>query len=609
MFRKKQKLQSLGRGFTILELIVSLAIFAILLSGVIGSFAAISRTTKIVREKIVLSSLASNYLEIVRNMPYSQVGTINGNPNGPLPDSNNPYSQNINGIAYKIYYEISYVDDPADGTILLGTDLTPDDYKQVKIKILNSSSDQINNFETIVVPKGQETTTNLGALLIKVIDAQGNPVAGANVHIIHPTTTPSIILDDLSDSSGQVLETGLPPAVNDYHIVVTKSGFSTDQTYAITAQNPNPIKPDATILPNALTQITFSIDLLANLNIKTLDALCGPLSDVNVNVAGAKLIGTNPNVYKFNNNYSSGPPNYAAGLIALNNIEWDTYTPTLLSGQSWIVRGTSPIQKIDVLPGTTQTFTMILGTNSTAYSLLVVVKDAASGTALEGAAVHLQKGGSQPQDFSGVTGGSVWLQNDWSGGIGVPHWDRNGVTFNQYWQDDGNIDSSNGLQLKKISGQYAASGWAESLTFDTGTNQTNYTILSWEPTSQSASTTLEFQLAANNDDATWNYVGPDGTNGSYFTTPGSDMGPALDNKRYVRYKAYLSTTDYNKTPVLTSLNLNFVTGCFTPGQVVFSGITAGNNYDLDISLPGYTSQAINSLDITGNQLLEVLMSP
>ena len=79
-------------------------------------------------------------------------------------------------------------------------------------------------------------------------------------------------------------------------------------------------------------------------------------------------------MYKYSQNYSS-----VSGAISLANTEWDTYTPTLLTGQSYIIYGTSPIQKIDVLAGTTQTFTMILNTNSTANSLLAIVKDASSG--------------------------------------------------------------------------------------------------------------------------------------------------------------------------------------------------------------------------------------
>jgi len=594
--------KKISAGFTIIELIVGVAIMAILVSAVLASLLVVNRSVKVAREKTVLSSLSINYLEIVRNMPYSQVGTINGNPTGPLPDLTNAYSQTIGGTTYKIYYEVTYIDDPADGTALAGTDPAPADYKQIKMDILNTATGQTTSFFTTVVPKGLEGTINAGALQIQVIDAQGNPVIGANIHITYPTTTPTQILDRQTDSTGQWIEVGLPLAVNNYRVVVTKSGYSSDQTYPVTALNPNPSHPDATIVNGTVTKITFSIDQVSNLNIKTLDSVCQPLSGVGANVLGAKLIGTSPGVYKFNNNFSS-----SGGVITLNNIEWDTYTPTLLTGQSVIIFGTSPIQKIDVLPNTTQTYTMILGNNSTANSLLVIVKDSASSAALENANVTLTDGGSYSQTFT--TGGSVWVQNDWSGGAGQAQFSSS--TPNQYFADNGNIVSSvSGIvSLKKVSGSYVtATGTVESATFDTGTNATNYTILSWQPSSQSASTTLEFQVAANNDNATWNYIGPDGTANTYFTTPGTDMGSALDSNRYFRYKAFLQTTDPTKTPVLTSVNVNFVTGCFTPGQVIFTGLGA-KTYFLTTSLSGYQTQNNTSISVNGNQTFPVLMSP
>lgn len=597
------KNKKIPNGFSIIELLVTIAIFAILISGVLGSLAVVGNATKAAREKTILSSLATNYLEIVRNMPYSQVGTINGNPNGQLPDFTNAYVQTINGTTYKIYYEVTYIDDPADGTALAGTDSYPADYKQVKMSILNNTTAQVTDFVTNVVPKGLEGTTNQGALQIDVINSQGNPVPGVGITITSPTTTPTIILNRTSDANGQWVEVGLPPGVNNYHIVVSQPGYSTDQTYAVTAQNPNPTHPDATVAVGQITKITFSIDLLASLNIKTLDQTCAPISGVNLNVLGAKLIGGNPNVNKFNNNYSS-----VSGVIALNNLEWDSYTPTLLTGQSYVTYGTSPIQKIDVLAGTSQTFTMILGSNSTPNSLLVVVKDASSGSALENASVTLTEGGNTygPE----LTGGSVWLQNDWSGGSGQAQYSSSSPAA--YYADNGSIDASTAglVKLAKLGGVYTtATGTLESSTFDTGTNATNYTILSWQPVSQSASTTLEFQIAANNDNATWNYVGPDGTANSYFTTPGQDMGSALDGNEFFRYKAYLSTQNPAQTPVLTSVSVNFVTGCYTPGQVMFSGLSAAGDYNLTVSMPGYSTQNISPLNVNGNQSLEVDMSP
>ncbi len=592
-------------GFTLIELMVTIVVFAILASAALAGFSALAKAVKAAREKTVLSALASEYLEHVRNMPYSQIGTINGNPSGLLADYTNPVTKQIESFSYKIYYEVTYQDDPADGTILAGGDSAPNDYKQVKMSVLNTATGQITAFFTTVAPKGLEGISNAGAILIKVFNAQGQPVSDASIHMVNTLLNPDIILDRESDSSGQWIEVGLPASVNGYQITVTKPGYSSDQTYPITAQNPNPTKPHATVVNGQVTEISFFIDLLSNLNIRTLDEVCQPLSGVNVNVRGAKLIGLNPTVYKFNQSYSS-----VAGLIGLNNIEWDTYTPTLLAGQSYVVRGTSPIQKIDVLPGTSQTFTMILGSNTTAYSMLVIVKDAATGAALEGAAVHLRKGGSVPQDYYGTTGGSVWVQYDWSGGSGQADWAANS---DRYFQDNGNIDINSmptGVRLKKVSGDHLSPGWLESSTFDTGTSASNFTTLTWEPTSQDPATTLKFQIATSNSSAgPWNYKGPDGTAATYYTVSGSSIHAVHDNSRYVRFKAFLETNNSKRTPILTSLNINYVSGCFTPGQFWFGDLTAGNNYDLDVTLAGYQTEVLPNLNVQGNTTTEVLMSP
>lgn len=599
--KSKVNYKKQNRGFTIMEVIVGLAIFAILATAMINSFMLVSKTAKTAREKIILSNLSINYLEIVRNMPYSQVGTLLGNPHGNLPDLPDAFTQKIGAYTYKIYYKVTYVHDPADTTSPGAAD-----YKQVKMSILNNSTGQITDFVTTVVPKGIISNPNTGALQVTVINSQGQPLSGISVQILYPTSTPyTYNLMDTTNSSGQVTEVGLPAGVNAYRIIATATGYSTDSTIPITSQNPNPVHPDATVVNGQVTQLTLSIDTLSNLNIKTLDQFCQYVSGVNLNISGIKLIGVSPNVYKFNQNFSS-----VNGLITLTGIEWDTYTPILLTGQSWVVLGTSPIQKIDVLPGTTQTFTILLDTNSTGNSLRVIVKDAATGTALENATVHLHKGGSVPQDYYGTTGGSVWLQSDWSGGSDQVQYSSS--TPNKYFQDSGTVDANSaptGLRLLKLSGRYQSSGWAESSTFDTGTASTGYTILSWQPTSQSSSTSIAFQIAANNDGTTWNYLGPDGTSATYFTTPGEDIGSIFDNKRYVRYKVFLATTDDKITPVLSSVNLNFVTGCFTPGQTFFNNLTLGNNYSLTVSLPGYTDNVTDSLNISGNQTDPILMSP
>lgn len=595
------------KGFTIIELVVSLAVFAILAAGVLGAFAALNKSVRAAREKTVLSSLAASYLERVRNLPYSHVGTVSGNPSGQLPDYDNAIQEKIEAFTYKIFYEVTFVDDPADGVIGgIPNDSAPADYKQVKMSIQNMQTGQVTNFVTNVVPKGLEGLQNAGALRVRVFNKVGQPIEGAQIHIQHPTSSPALILDRVSDVDGEWIEVGLLPDVNNYRIVVTKQGYTTDQTYPITVQNPNPLKPDATIEVGVVTEVSFFIDLWSNLTIRTLDNLCHDLDGVDLNVRGAKFIGITPDVYKFDQDFTS-----SAGQVLLSDIEWDTYTPTLLTGQSWVVLGTSPIQKIDVSPGTSQTFTMILGVNTMANSLLIIVKDAATGASLEGAQVHLRKGGSVPQDYYGISGGSVWMQDDWTGGAGLADWSA--TNPDRYFQDNGNIDTNSaptGVRLKKINGDYVGSGWVESSTFDTGSDNSNFTTIAWSPSSQTASAVLQFQLASSSDLAgPWNYVGPDGTDETFYEFSGSNISTVHDSSRYIRYKAFFDTSDTKDTPVLTSLQINYVSGCFTPGQFWIGDLTAGNNYDLDVSLTGYTTQVLNSLNINGNQSIEVLLSP
>lgn len=101
---------------------------------------------------------------------------------------------------------------------------------------------------------------------------------------------------------------------------------------------------------------------------------------------------------------------------------------------------------------------------------------------------------------------------------------------------------------------YAASGTIESSTFDAGSqvslNYLNFTAL--EPTN----TNVQIQVAANNDNATWNYVGPDGTSATYYETSAA-IPLSLSSARYMRYKAFLSTTNSNVTPTLQDVSINY----------------------------------------------------
>lgn len=106
---------------------------------------------------------------------------------------------------------------------------------------------------------------------------------------------------------------------------------------------------------------------------------------------------------------------------------------------------------------------------------------------------------------------------------------------------------------------YAASGNQISSAKDanpaSGTTP-NWTTLSWNATVP-ANTNLQFQVAASNDAAgVFNFVGPDSTAGTFFTTSGASLSQ-FNGFRYLKYKAFLTTSNGAVTPTV-----NDVTVCF-----------------------------------------------
>ncbi len=115
-------------------------------------------------------------------------------------------------------------------------------------------------------------------------------------------------------------------------------------------------------------------------------------------------------------------------------------------------------------------------------------------------------------------------------------------------------------------GAYSESGMYESATFDAGYS----TIMNYlDPDFiQPANTSVQFQIGIADpingscNGVSFTFTGPDGTNGTYYTA--SDMialdddGSGYENPgRCFRYRAFLSTSDYNQTPVLEQVTVNY----------------------------------------------------
>lgn len=99
-------------------------------------------------------------------------------------------------------------------------------------------------------------------------------------------------------------------------------------------------------------------------------------------------------------------------------------------------------------------------------------------------------------------------------------------------------------------------------SYDTSYPSTDFGKILWCATSSPA-TEVKFQIATNTDNATWNFVGPDGTAGTYYTTSGSDIHSGHDGDRYIKYKAFFTTTNPGETAILSKVGITFTEGGIT----------------------------------------------
>jgi type II secretory pathway pseudopilin PulG len=140
------------------------------------------------------------------------------------------------------------------------------------------------------------------------------------------------------------------------------------------------------------------------------------------------------------------------------------------------------------------------------------------------------------------TGNTVWQQTDQAAFAG-------GTLTNTAATNSGGGE----VQLAAGVPSYQAAGTFESSVFDTGQttalNRIDYTA------NTPAGTSVRLQIAVNTDNATWSYVGPDGTADTYFTA-GSPLPLGAASGRYVRYKAFLDGPG-TATPAVNDVTVNY----------------------------------------------------
>ncbi len=266
-------------GFTIVELMVGLIVFAVVSLSFLGLYISLVHSSVIAKQKAIASTLATNQMEYLKSLPYDSLAIAGGAIYSatPLPASK---VTKVNGVKYTIKSSINYVDDAFDGcasypTLALkqtycrnypppagspAVDTNPADYKVVHVSVTGAANAKLADADTQVAARVSETASTTGALFVKIIDSAGNAISGSTVSVVNPTVSPAVNASDTTDSNGIAIFYNMSPDGTgyDYKISGSKSGYSSLSTI-VPSGALQPTYPSQNILTQQWSYVTLTL--------------------------------------------------------------------------------------------------------------------------------------------------------------------------------------------------------------------------------------------------------------------------------------------------------------------------------------------------------------
>ena len=402
------------RGASLIDVVVGSALMLVVFMGISAAFQLAVEVVSNNKARAGAVALSGERMEYIRSLSYDAVGTVGGIPAGAIAQSETVL---LNGISYTRRTFVAYVDDPRDNTGPGGTDNFPVaspiplDYKVARIDVSWASKQgdrHIVLVTRIEPPNGTEVacppSTPCGTLEITVVNAASEPVTNAQVRIVNATTNPAIDIVTYTNVEGMVVFAGAPASAG-YSVTVSKSGYSSDQTYSTS----NPAQGPLTVSANQTTSAVFRIDLLSSMTITTYSLTTNNWTDSftnenKINQSTSFYIEIAGNQARFEGNQPwTGPASLRSETItpvALSRwgvFSWDDTTPSETTITYHVYYSDSALVPDSVLPGNSAGFS-----TGTSVDLSVIPADAYPSLILEAYLVAQDPNAPSPsvQDWS-----------------------------------------------------------------------------------------------------------------------------------------------------------------------------------------------------------------
>jgi hypothetical protein len=259
-------------GITFVELIFTAAISVMVFGAIFVSFQYTLELVAFTRAKLSALSLANDRMEYFRSLPYDDVGVVAGFPAGTIPQTS---SLTLNDINFFERVRVDYVDDAADGLLSLDTNLIEEDYKHIRLNYewsLNGETRSVS-MASYIVPRSIETDVGGGTIRINVLDSSAAPLEDASVTVTNAGN--GYAVTNPTSADGTALFSVAADA--DYEVLVTGfiggNQYSTSSTHRISVANPNPSSAPFAVGEAGISTQTFLIGPVSDLAITTKSAI------------------------------------------------------------------------------------------------------------------------------------------------------------------------------------------------------------------------------------------------------------------------------------------------------------------------------------------------
>lgn len=326
MLIANHRLQSAGaRGFTLIESLVLLFIFAIVSMAFLETYATGTRLIIESKNRLGATALANQKIEIIRSIDYDAIGTTTGIPAGDISEYE---TISVNTVKYRVHTVVQYADDVFDGRLGSNpTDAIPNDYKRVKIEVSWGAlgTDQTVALFTTVAPDGVETSAGGGVLSINILDSAGMGVPGASVHIVNGASGINVTVQ--TDATGNITLPGTPAGTQNYALTVSKSGYYGVSTYPPYPSSPyNPTDEHASVVNGVLNQKSLVMDQYADIAVRSKDPFGTDVPNINFGMKGGKVLGTDPMTSAPTYEYDQALSTNASGIRDIPDQSYGQYT-------------------------------------------------------------------------------------------------------------------------------------------------------------------------------------------------------------------------------------------------------------------------------------------